>query len=72
MNKVIKGEGFGHYRVLNERGELVGTFFFSRSKTKGKASTACYVKPRYGVEFKTSHCYFADVRSDAINGNLFS
>jgi hypothetical protein len=72
MNKVVKDEGFGNYRVLNERGQLVGTFFFSRSKTKNRMFTTCRVKPRNGAEFKTSHCYFADVRRDAINGNLFS
>lgn len=71
MNKVVKGEGFGNFRVLDERGQLVGTFFFSRSRDRGKVFTTCRVKPHNGAEFKTSHCYFADVRRDAINGNLF-
>lgn len=72
MNIVAKDEGFGNYRVLNERGQLIGTFFFSRSWTRGKVFTTCRVKPLNGAEFNTSHCYFADVRRDAINGNLFS
>ena len=60
------------YHVIDNDGELCGSFYFDRSRSQGAIQITCRGSETTADKPEQFHyAYFADIRRDAVNGLLF-